>query len=154
VDIESQQLPRREDEMSKWVCAALVFGVLATAGVADTPPDVTVLPAEVRGIVLFPDGETPVDGLKVRVWNAETERIVFRTRTNTDGVFDIPHLDEGRHYVTVGPVRIDMRVLTARGGVTPQPHGVVVVVPKRISMMPILVPGAAAAVAIPQTMSP
>lgn len=110
-------------------------------GSAQAAPDVAVLPAEVRGVVLFPDGQTPVDRLPVRVWNADTEEIVFKTRTNGDGVFDVPRLEEGNHYVTVGPVRIDMRVLTARAGITPQPHGFVVVIPKRMPMIQTLVPG-------------
>jgi hypothetical protein len=106
----------------------------------------------VRGIVLFPDGKTAVDHLAVTVWNADTEEIVFRTKTDSDGVFDVPRLAEGNHYVTVGPVRIDMRVLTARAGVTPQPHGFVVVIPKRAPMIPVLVPSSviAAAAALPE----
>lgn len=79
--------------------------------------------------------------------------MVFKTRTDADGIFEVPKLTEGSHYVTVGPVRIDMRVLTARAGVTPQPHGLVVVVPKRLPMMPVLIPGATA-LALPRIMSP
>ncbi len=130
------------------VLVALVSGVTYAA-----PPDLSVLPATVRGVVLLPDGETPVDGLRVRLWNAESEEVVFRTRTNRDGVFEVPKLTEGSHYVTVGPVRIDMRVLTARAGVTPQPHGLVLVIPKRLPMMPVLIPGATA-MALPRVMSP
>ena len=135
------------------VClVALLVGV--TCGVAGAAaPDLSVLPAKVRGVVLLPDGETPVSKLQVRLWNAETEEVVFKTRTNTDGVFEVPKLTEGSHYVTVGPVRIDMRILTARAGVTPQPHGLVIVVPKRLPMMPVLIPGATA-LALPRIMSP
>jgi hypothetical protein len=46
-----------------------------------------------------------------------------------------------------------MRVLTARAGVTPQPHGLVVVIPKRMPVMPILAPGAVATT-LPLVMSP
>ena len=127
---------------------ALVCGVANAA-----PPDLSVLPAKVRGVVLLPDGETPVNKLPVRLWNAETEEVVFKTRTSRDGVFEVPKLTEGSHYVTVGPVRIDMRILTARAGVTPQPHGLVIVVPKRLPMMPVLIPGATA-IALPKIMSP
>jgi hypothetical protein len=132
--------------------AGLLVAVLC--GVASAAaPDLSVLPARVRGVVLLPDGETPVSRLQVRLWNADTEEVVFKTRTNTDGVFEVPKLSEGSHYVTVGPVRIDMRILTARAGVTPQPHGLVVVVPKRLPMMPVLIPGATA-LALPRVMSP
>jgi len=134
----------------------LALLVIAAAGVTRAaPPDVAVLPAEVRGVVLFPDGETPVDDLRVRVWNADTEKVVYRTRTDENGVFSVPKLDEGTHYVTVGPVRIDMRVLTARAGVTPQSHGFLVVVPKRMPLMQPFVPSSISAAAIlPQVMSP
>lgn len=131
---------------------AAVLTVLAVTALA-APPDLSVLPARVRGVVLLPDGETPVERMQVRLWNAETEAIVFRTRTDDAGVFEVPELREGSHYVTVGPVRIDMRILTARAGVTPQPHGLVVVMPKRMPLIPILVPGAVAA-ALPTVMSP
>ncbi len=127
---------------------ALVSGVTHAA-----PPDLSVLPAKVRGVVLLPDGETPVNGLQVRLWNAESEKVIFRSRTNKDGVFEVPKLTEGSHYVTVGPVRIDMRILTARAGVMPQPHGLVLVIPKRLPMMPVLIPGATA-MALPRVMSP
>jgi hypothetical protein len=127
---------------------ALVCGVVNAA-----PPDLSVLPAKVRGIVLLPDGETPVSRLQVRLWNAETEEVVFKTRTSKDGVFEVPKLTKGSHYVTVGPVRIDMRILTARAGVTPQPHGLVIVIPKRLPMMPVLMPGATA-LTLPRIMSP
>ena len=79
---------------------------------------------------------------------------MFCSPTVKPRLFTVPRMEEGSHYVTVGPVRIDMRVLTARAGVTPQPHGVVVVVPKRMPMIPALIPGAAAAAALPQVMSP
>lgn len=115
-------------------------------------PDLVVLPATIRGVVLKADGKDRADNLRVRVWNADTEKVVYRTRTDEDGVFEIPRLDEGNHYVTIGPVTLNMRVLSARAGVRPQPHGVVLVVPKRMPIGPILLPGAAAA--LPQIVSP
>src|SRR5476651_505739 len=123
----------------KYIALAVLVASMEV-GVAKAAPDVAVLPAEVRGVVLFPDGTTPVDKLPVKVWNADTEKIVFRTKTDKDGIFDVPRLEEGNHYVTVGPVRIDMRVLTARAGVTPQPHGFVVVIPKRMPVIQTLIP--------------
>jgi len=139
-------------KQSKLIVAALAVLVMAAA-VQAASPDLSVLPATVRGIVLLPDGQTPVDRLQVRLWNADTEEVVFKTRTNDAGVFEVPRLTEGEHYVTVGPVRIDMRVLRARAGVTPQPHGLVVVLPKRMPLAPILIPGAVAAT-LPTVMSP
>jgi len=118
---------------------------VSVTGLAEMEPDLAVLPADFHGVVFYPDGETPVSKLRVRVWNAETEEVVHRTRTDSDGAFTIPTLPEGEHYVTVGPVRIDVRTLTGRAGVTPQPHGLVIVVPKRAPAATIIVPGAVAA---------
>jgi hypothetical protein len=132
--------------------AALAFGAYAAKA-----PDMSVLPAEFRGVVLYPDGKTPVDGVPVRVWDSATEKVIYRTRTDETGVFQLPELKEGDHYITVGSVRIDMRLLTARAGVNPQPHGLVIVVPKRVSPAAILlpiVPTTAAAATLPQVMSP
>jgi hypothetical protein len=134
--------------------AVLALGVFCAAMVAQAAtPDISVLPALVRGVVIRPDGETPVKDMPVRLWNADTDEVVYKTRTDGDGVFEVPSLREGNQYITVGPVRIEMRVLTARGGVTPQTHGVVVVVPKRMSLMPLLVPSLTAGV-LPEIMSP
>lgn len=134
-------------------CAAVaILGILAIRALA--APDLTVFPAKVRGTVLRPDGETPVEDLRVRVWNAETEKVVFKTRTNSSGIFEVPKLDEGDHYITVGSVRIDMSILQARGGITPQSHGVVVVVPKRAPSLPILIPSTLTAGVLPQIVSP
>lgn len=121
---------------------------------AENAPDLSVLPSTFRGVMLYPDGKTPVERVRVTVWNADNEEVVFKTRTGRDGVFEIPLLDEGNHYVTAGPVRIDMRLLRARGGVKPQPHGLVIVVPKRMPVAHVLVPGTAAAGFIPRIMSP
>lgn len=130
--------------------------VIAFASVAqaEPTPDLTAAASALRGVVLYPDGETSVSKLSVRVWNADTEEVVFKTRTGKDGVFEIPKLPEGNHYVTVGPVRIDMRMLRPRAGFTPQPHGLLIVVPKTMPIANIWVPGAAAAGLVPRVVSP
>jgi hypothetical protein len=139
--------------MKPFVLAGILFlaSHVVALRAAENAPDLSVLPSSFRGVMLYPDGKTPVERSRVTVWNADTEQVVFKTRTGRDGVFEIPLLHEGNHFVTAGPVRIDMRLLRARGGVVPQPHGLVVVVPKRMPVGLILVPGAAF---IPQVMSP
>jgi len=130
---------------------------ISSCVIAGAAPDFAVLPAPTRGIVLFPDGKTPVDDLIVRIWDADTEQIIARMKTNRDGIFQIPQLNQGDHYVSVGPVRIDMRVLGARTGIIPQPHGIVIVVPKRMPAVriPFVVPGVSlSAVTIPEIISP
>ncbi len=144
---------KREIQKSRTCLMVALLVALACGAAYAARPDLSVLPARVRGVVLLPDGETPVSGLQVRLWNADSEEVIFKSRTDKDGVFEVPKMTEGSHYVTVGPVRIDMRILTARAGVTPQPHGLVVVIPKRLPMMPVLIPGATA-MALPRVMSP
>jgi hypothetical protein len=113
----------------------------------------SVLPAEFRGVILSSDGQTPLEGMTVRVWDAQNEKVIYRTQTDKNGEFAIPELKEGDRYITAGSVRIDMRLLTARAGINPQPHGIVIVVPHRATVLPVLVPTAATA-AIPKIMSP
>jgi hypothetical protein len=131
----------------------VALAMAAAVVTARAAPDISVLPAMVRGVVLLPDGETPVKGTLVRVWNADTEEVIYKTRADDNGLFEVPKLTEGHQYVTVGSVRIEMRVLTARGGVTPQPHGFVVIVPKALPLMPVLVPAGVTAGALPEIMS-
>jgi hypothetical protein len=142
--------------MRVWSVALAGLVAVSAAGVlaAENTPDLSVLPSTFRGVMLYPDGKTPVERVRVTVWNADTEEVVFKTKTDREGMFEIPRLDEGNHYVTAGPVRIDMRLLRARGGVKPQSHGLVIVVPKRMPVAHILVPGAAAAGFVPKIMSP
>ena len=136
------------------VVVMVAMMVFLASGFVHAQPDLLVLPADVTGVVMFPDGGTPADGLRVRVWNADTEEVVFKTRTDKNGVFGIPRLETGNHYVTVGPVRIDMEIMDARAGITPQPHGMVVVIPKRMPVSPLIPSGAGVAATIPQVMSP
>lgn len=132
---------------------AIVLGTVAFA-TAEEAPDLLAPASSFRGVVLYPDGETSVERLTVRVWNADTEEVVFKSRSASDGSFEIPRLAEGNHYVTVGSVRIDMRLLKARAGFTPQPHGMVIVVPKNLPINQFLIPGAGAAALIPRIVSP
>jgi hypothetical protein len=140
--------------MKKSAIAAILLGAaLCVTANAARMPDISVLPAEFRGVVLYPDGETPAEGLPVRVWDAQSEKVIYKTQTDANGVFVIPELPEGERYFTVGSVRVDMRLLTARAGVVPQAHGLVIVVPNRLPILPILVPtipAAAAAAIVPQ----
>ncbi len=98
------------------------------------------------------DGETPVDGLRVRVWNGKTEQIVYRSETDQNGVFEVPKYEPNEasgdyYYVTVGPIKVDMRVLTARAGTVPQNHGFVMLMPKRMPLVQTLTPSTLTAAA-------
>ena len=97
-------------------------------------PDLSVPPAELRGVVVWADSMGPIDGMRVRVWNAATERVVYRTVTDNDGVFSIPQMGEGDHFITIGSLRVDMRVLEPRSGVVTMSHGMVIALPRRLPL--------------------
>lgn len=91
------------------------------------------LPSEsVVGVVLYPDGSTPVPDLPVHVWNVAKERFVYRTRTNNEGGFEIPWMREGRSYILVGNVKVDLQVMVPEAGMAGQRHDIVVVMPRRM----------------------
>jgi|TARA_R110000822_G_C15333751_1_gene494904 hypothetical protein len=105
-----------------------------------TTPDMVMPKTSIRGIVLLQDGETPVHNLRVRVWNIETEEIVFKEVTNDNGIFAIPEFkDSDNYYVTIGPVKVDLSLLTTRG-VKPQENGFVIILPKKMPLVQTIQP--------------
>lgn len=100
--------------------------------------DMMAPPSALRGVAVWADGETRVEKLRVRLWNAESESVVYRTRTDNNGMFVIPNVSEGPHYLTVGPVRISIDILQPRAGIVAQTHSIVVVIPKRLPLTPSL----------------
>jgi hypothetical protein len=123
----------------------LTIGIILPIGTNMLAQDMSVLPGSLRGIVLWPDGKTPVEDMRIHVWDAKNERTVFKTRTNDDGVFHLPEFTEGELYLTAGPVRIDMTVLTPQDGLITQPHAVVIILPKVMPFMPRILPFAGTA---------
>jgi hypothetical protein len=91
-----------------------------------------LMPQEILGVVLYADGETPVAKFPVRVWSADRRRYMFRTRTDSEGVFRIPSLGTGRAYVLVGRLKIDLEVIAREAGGLLQHHDIVVVLPRRM----------------------
>tara|TARA_R110000824_G_scaffold218435_1_gene405026 strand:+ start:3119 stop:3583 length:465 start_codon:yes stop_codon:yes gene_type:complete len=119
--------------MKKTLIAIFSILMISCAAIAQEP-DMIMPKNWIRGVVLLQDGETPVNNLKVRVWDAEKEIIVFKTTTNDDGLFKVPDFDDsGNYYVTIGPVKVDLLVVNARG-VVPQHNGFVMVMPKRMPL--------------------
>jgi hypothetical protein len=137
------------DAMKTLIAAVALAGLLAAQAQAQGEPDMLMPKAMIRGVVLLQDGESPVSDLRVRVWDAKTEEIAFKTTTNDDGLFEVPDFtDSGDYYVTVGPVKVDLRVLAARGP-APQHNGFVMVMPKRMPLVQTLVPSSLSAAAAP-----
>ena len=107
------------------------FFTAAAAWAAFEGPHAELLPEEVVGVVLMADGETPVVSYPVRLWSADEERFLYRTRTDEAGVYRIPMLHTGRAYLLVGQVKIDLKVLAEEGGALIQRHDIIVVLPRR-----------------------
>ncbi len=112
--------------------AVLAFAVSVAAARADySGAHATFLPNEVAGIVLQADGQTPVAGFPVRVWNVDRNRFIFRTVTDQNGNFYVPPLASGESYVLVGRVRVNLSVLQPSDMVVSQRHDLIVALPRR-----------------------
>jgi hypothetical protein len=116
--------------------AMLVGLLVACGGVLGQEPSLStshleVMPEEIVGVALFPDGRPVVD-LPVKVWSAERRRIVQRTRTDTDGVFRVKQLDAGISYIFVGRVKVNLTTLKGDKAAIWQHHDLVIVMPHRL----------------------
>jgi len=123
----------------------LIAMMWGTVAFGQAEPDMIIPSAKIRGIVLNYDGETPVEDMRVRVWDADTEKIVYKTVTDDGGLYWIPEYKTGSYYVTIGPVKIDTSVLRARGP-APQNTGFILVLPKRMPIVQTLPPTAVGAI--------
>lgn len=114
------------------VCLGAIL--LLAAGRGETPIEIELLPEDIVGVVLRPDGKTPIAELPVRVWNTEKNKTIYRTKTDKDGIFRLPALKASRNIVFVGRVKIDMRILSARKDALMQRHDWVIVMPRGLLM--------------------
>ncbi|MCK5850833.1 MAG: hypothetical protein KAH23_07950 [Kiritimatiellae bacterium] len=115
------------------MCGVLVSGFCWCTGHAeDLEPHMSLTPEEIVGVALFPDGETPVVNLPVRMWDMAAKKFVYRTRTNKHGVFNVPQLGKGLRSLFVGRVKIDLCVLKRETSGAPQHHDIVVVIPRKM----------------------
>jgi hypothetical protein len=99
----------------------------ASAGGAGGLAQLELVSKNIVGVVLFPDGETPVESLPIRVWDIDNRKMVHKSKTDADGVFRIPQTDVQRCYIFVGKVKIDTRMLAKNTGTLQQTHNIVVV---------------------------
>ena len=92
-------------------------------------PDFDMLPESLQGIVLFPDGETPVAKLPIRLWDIKGKKIIYRLETNEDGIFRIPRLLTGNSLLFVGRLIVNLSVIE-KGNLAGQQHDMIVVMPR------------------------
>ena len=120
-------------KFSMLMCAVLVSGFCWCTGHAqDSEAHMSLSPEKIVGVALFPDGETPVANLPVRMWDMAAKKFIYRTRTNKHGVFNVPRLGNGLHSLFVGRVKIDLCVLSKGVSGAAQHHDVVVVIPRKM----------------------
>ena len=139
--------------MKRLACLIMV-ALMALMPLTMDAKDIRAVSSEIRGSVLHIDGETPMSGLPVRLWNMETEETIHKTKTNKDGIFAVPRMSQGEYMLTVGRVNINMGIFAARRGETPQDHSFVIILPKRLPMAPLLIPTTLPLLALPRIMSP
>ncbi len=89
--------------------------------------NIELVAENIVGNVIYQDGITPVDNLPVRIWSKDQQKMIFRTRTDKDGVFQLPRMNQGESYIYIGQIKIDMKTLTQGGNMLSQSHDLVVV---------------------------
>ncbi len=107
----------------------LVLAVCSTGAMAqDAEVQVELLEEAIVGLALYPDGETPVVDMPVRVWSVDKREMVYRSRTDGNGNFRIPQLESGQNYLFVGRVRINLKIFKGDANAAHQYHDIIMVV--------------------------
>lgn len=111
----------------------LIIGFILTLSVSgvyaqDADVQVELLEEDIVGLALYPDGETPVVDMPVRVWSVDKKEMIFRSRTDENGNFRIPTLEAGKNYLFVGRVRVNLKIFKGDVNDSHQYHDIVMVV--------------------------
>lgn len=120
----------RSNVLSLVVLSAVSIAAAVSCFAVDAGPQLQTTPDRILGVVLYPDGVTPVGDLPIRIWSVARNKMIYRTATAADGSFSIPALEDGDCYVFVGRLRIDMKVLKARADALWQANDMVIVLPR------------------------
>ena len=115
-----------------WVGGVLWLACGLCYGAGDVDKSTEVARDEMVGAVFYPDGVTPASDLPVRVWSVEKQRMLYRSKTNAEGVFRIPVLRVGQCYVFVGLVRVNLSVLSANESEWHQSNDMVIILTHRM----------------------
>ena len=114
--------------MTAAVVGLCLTAVCAPAG--EFKPHVELLPYDIVGVALYPDGETPAVNLPIRVWDIERKKFIYRARTDHEGVFRVAQLDPGKCHLFVGRVKINLMMLARKQVALLQHHDIIVVLPR------------------------
>ena len=139
--------------MKKIVCLIMIIA-LAFLPMLSEAKDIRLTSSTIHGTVLYMDGETPIEGVKVVLWSMKTEKRIYSTETDEYGGFAVPKTEQGDFILRIGDIPIDMGIMTARGNVKPQEHSFVLLMPKRQPLTTILIPSSVEFLALPYIMSP
>lgn len=92
-------------------------------------------PADIAGLVLYTDGETPAENVPVRVWDAQKREFILETETNEHGRYLLKALEPGEYYLTFDWTKLRLDIKPGPGNPERQNLGVVVVIPRPVGFV-------------------
>lgn len=92
--------------------------------------NIEIASKDIEGTVVYQDGETPVENLPIRIWSVEKEKMIYRSKTDLNGVFKIPKMLAGKNYIYIGRLKIDMKIFSAKSEAFMQNHDIIVALPR------------------------
>ncbi|HNR95201.1 MAG TPA: carboxypeptidase-like regulatory domain-containing protein [Kiritimatiellia bacterium] len=92
-------------------------------------------PADISGLVLYTDGETPAENVPVRVWDAHKREFILETETNEHGRYLLKALEPGEYYLTFDWTKLRLDIMPGPGDPDRQNLGVVVVIPRPVGFV-------------------
>ena len=97
--LRTTRKPGAFERLMASVLTIAVAGYSIPAGVlAATQPSGA---AEIRGMILLPDGLTPITGVTVKAANLETKQIYSSEKTDKDGIYKLSSLPAGSYDLAV-----------------------------------------------------
>ena len=111
--------------MRKLYIVLLLFPVFLVQG-----ENIEIAAKDIEGTVVYQDGETPVENLPIRIWSVDKEKMIYRSKTDLNGVFKVPKMQEGKNLIFIGRLKIDMKIFSAQSEASMQNHDVIVALPR------------------------
>jgi hypothetical protein len=110
---------------------------LACRAQAQIPIHADWVREDVVGVVLHPDGVTPVSDLPVHVWDSGENKVIFKTKTDENGQFRVPYMNVGESFMYIGRVRVHLNIVDKEAGILSQQHTIVVVTARHMNYGPL-----------------
>jgi len=115
--------------------AAVVMVFLCARSDARAAAFYSMHPADISGLVLYTDGETPAENVPVRVWDAHKREFILETETNEHGRYLLKALEPGEYYLTFDWTKLRLDIMPGPGDPDRQNLGVVVVIPRPVGFV-------------------